>query len=122
MSWSLAFVAFFCFAQSQKIKIDDKGCIWSYRCCNFTDVDGGTVKCSQLCEPEINCEKSEVSSEKQREVVEEEIQPMIATAAFSLNLNSVCRQGFRLDSEGKCRRVFKPATDRTTTKKSSIDE
>lgn len=90
----LFFLGFFCFAQSQDLSVNDKGCLGNYKCCKFTEI-AGVVTCTQMCEPQIACKHSEYS-ENQAEVVEETIQPIAARKAFTENIRTVCRKGFRL--------------------------
>lgn len=105
----------FYFVQSQKTTVDDKGCIWTYKCCEFKEVDGA-VTCIRLCEPQINCETTETPEEdqNQQEVVEETFAIAPASLSFSMNANHICREGFRLNSKGKCRKVFGETFEKTT--------
>ena len=100
---------------SLETKIDENGCVWSYKCCEFKEIDG-SVTCSKLCEPEINCEPTEASNDgqNQTEVVEEPIYQKPAAFAFSMNASHICRKGFRLDSKGICKRVFGAPIEKTT--------
>lgn len=99
---------------SLETKIDENGCVWSYKCCEFKEINGN-VTCFRLCEPEINCEPTETPDDQnQTEVVEEPIFQKPAAFAFSMNANHICRKGFRLDSKGICKRVFGAPVEKTT--------
>lgn len=110
----------FCFSlilisiSSQKI-IEEDGCVWNYKCCEFKEDKNGVVTCISLCEPVITCETiKEPEDTNQAEVFEEPSVQLQAISTFSLNANHICRKGFRLDSKGNCKRVLGPVVEKTT--------
>lgn len=100
-------------AQCQETRTDGNGCVWTYMCCVFTEVDG-QVSCARMCEPKINCPAvaSEEENQSQEEIVEEAAVVRPAIALFSVSSSHICRAGFRLDSKGVCRRALGPEKDR----------
>ncbi|CAO1429512.1 unnamed protein product [Diamesa hyperborea] len=84
---------------SIEMQPDNKNCIWNYRCCAHEKVNG-EIKCIEMCQPEIKCD-DDVPSD-----VETFISPVTAFQAFSVNIPSACRKGYRRDDDGICRRVF----------------
>jgi hypothetical protein len=106
-------LGFIFFAQCQETKTDENGCVWNYKCCVFTDVEG-EVSCARMCEAEISCptKSPEPEDQSREEVVGEAavIQPAFAT--FSIKPDHICLSGFRLDSNGVCRRLLGAPKDR----------
>lgn len=101
-----------CLVRSQETRVDEDGCRWNYKCCEFAEVKGA-VTCKRMCEPEIRCateesltENNEETTEEFKEVAEEVF--VIRPAAFSLSMGAghICKKGFRLDNRGNCRRVL----------------
>ncbi|CAO1431913.1 unnamed protein product [Diamesa tonsa] len=69
------------------------------KCCAHEKVNG-EIQCIEMCQPEIKCD-DDVPSD-----VESFISPVTAFQAFSVNIPSACRKGYRRDDDGICRRVF----------------
>lgn len=117
MKWAslFSFIVVIVLALSQESKIDENGCVWFYKgCCEFKEING-IVTCSQMCEPEIKCDTTEAPEDQNKsEVAEEPIFQKPAAFAFSMNVNHICRKGFRLDSKGNCKRIFGQTIERTT--------
>jgi len=99
-------------ARSQETRVDEDGCRWNYKCCEFAEYQG-TVTCKRMCEPDIKCATEETATEEYEETTEEikevaEEVFVVRPAAFSLSMGAshICKKGFRLDNRGNCRRVL----------------
>lgn len=85
---------------------DFKNCVWKYKCCKYQNVNG-TISCSEVCDPEINCDLVGVVENKQSE---EHQDISIASAGFRRSFRpkpNPCKPGHRLDSGGTCRKILK---------------
>lgn len=98
---------------SEETTVADDGCTWRYKCCEFETIDGA-VTCERMCEPERDCSTTEAPV-NQEEAVEGEFVVKPAVFAFSMNANHICRQGYRLNSKGQCKRVLGAAVETTTS-------
>lgn len=99
-------------ACSEESTVADDGCTWRYKCCEFKTIDGA-VTCERMCEPEKDCSTTEAPVNQEEAVEEFTVKP--AVFAFSMNANHICRQGFRLNSKGQCKRVLGSAVEITTS-------
>lgn len=112
-SFFVILLGFLHIAQSLETQIGDKVCVWVYKCFELAE-NNLVFNWTQIWTSEINSETKKNPEEEKKEVLEETIQTKVATASFSMNLNHVCRTGFRLDSKGQCRRVLGSVIERTT--------
>lgn len=114
------FLGFLCFSQSLESQIEEQE--ENKKCCKFTQ-NNGVVNCTQLCQEDFNSEPtttSDSAENQKKEVVEEEIKPHNTVSLFS-SITTVCREGFRLDSHGHCRKVLSPRTKPTTTTATTLN-
>lgn len=96
----------------------DRGFVETIKCCEFTN---DNQSCVRMCEPSEALSTTETSFDSestdysnQKEVVEEEVFAKPATFSFAVNPSHICRKGFRLDSQGNCRKVFGSPVEKTT--------
>lgn len=115
LSFVLLICAFVAVIQSQTPQAPD-GCVWRYKCCEFKTI-GGAVTCDRMCEPEEDCSTTEVPTEVPDKIEAAEEEYFVKPAVFSLSANAphICRQGFRLNNRGQCKRVLGSPTESTTT-------
>lgn len=84
--------------------IDNENCVWTYRCCEFKEINNVT-KCLKMCEPLINCNQTsttlnsnEIENFNTTSPSDEQPQPFFFR-------RRTCRKGFKYVN-GQCRKLL----------------
>lgn len=91
----------------QPIRNNEENCVWSYRCCEFKEINN-VIKCEKMCEAVINCETTSTNPnevETFNETTDEQSQAFLYSFRRQMPV-PMCRNGFRYVN-GQCRRILK---------------